>query len=131
MDIAGLVRGASGEGLGNQFLGHIRMVDAVLHVVRCFEDEITHAEGSIDPIRDIETIDTELVLADLESMERQLERLQKKARDKTKRRLQKLPSLRRGMPFLLKLHFVAEWDEEQSAALKSGGFITIKPALCL
>src|SRR5690606_16789161 len=66
LDIAGLVRGASeGEGLGNQFLGHIRSVDAVLEVVRCFDDpDISHVEGSIDPIRDIETIETELILAD-------------------------------------------------------------------
>ena len=73
VDIAGLVRGASqGEGLGNQFLGHIRNVDAVLHVVRCFEDgDVVHVDGSVDPIRDIDTIDTELILADLESVERQ------------------------------------------------------------
>ena len=86
VDIAGLVRGASqGEGLGNQFLGHIRMVDAVLHVVRCFEDgDVVHVDGKIDPISDIETIDTELVLADLESMERQQDRLVKKARGNDK-----------------------------------------------
>ena len=72
VDIAGLVRGASkGEGLGNQFLGHIREVDAIVHVVRCFEDaNITHVEGTVDPIRDIETIETELMLADLESLEK-------------------------------------------------------------
>src|SRR3990167_6161123 len=69
VDIAGLVRGASkGEGLGNQFLGHIREVDAIIHVVRCFEDaDITHVEGGIDPLRDIEIIETELMLADMES----------------------------------------------------------------
>src|SRR6266567_6310971 len=72
VDIAGLVRGASkGEGLGNQFLGHIREVDAIAHVLRCFEDgNITHVEGSIDPIRDAETVETELMLADLEGLER-------------------------------------------------------------
>src|SRR5579872_56387 len=72
VDIAGLVRGASkGEGLGNQFLGHIREVDAIVHVVRCFEDGgITHVEGSVDPIRDAETVETELMLADLDSLER-------------------------------------------------------------
>ena len=71
VDIAGLVRGASkGEGLGNQFLGHIRAVDAVLHVVRCFvDDDVIHVDGSVDPIRDIETIDMELILADLESVQ--------------------------------------------------------------
>src|ERR1700682_5483562 len=72
VDIAGLVRGASrGEGLGNQFLAHIREVDAIVHVVRCFEDpDVTHVENRIDPIADIETIETELILADLDSLER-------------------------------------------------------------
>ncbi len=82
VDIAGLVRGASrGEGLGNQFLGNIREVDAIIHVLRCFEDtDITHVEGSIDPIRDAETVETELMLADLESLEKRLPLLVKKAR---------------------------------------------------
>ena len=81
VDIAGLVRGASkGEGLGNQFLGHIRSVDAVLEVLRCFEDpNVTHVEGSIDPLRDAETIETELLLADLDSLERRVEPLRKRA----------------------------------------------------
>lgn len=82
VDIAGLVRGASkGEGLGNQFLGHIREVDAIAHVLRCFEGgEITHVEGSIDPIRDAETVETELMLADMDSLEKRLPNLQKKAK---------------------------------------------------
>src|SRR5215475_14000990 len=82
VDIAGLVRGASkGEGLGNQFLANIREVDAVAHVVRCFSDhDVTHVSGSIDPIDDIETIETELMLADLESLERRVEPLEKRAR---------------------------------------------------
>ncbi len=82
VDIAGLVRGASrGEGLGNQFLAHIREVDAIIHVLRCFEDpDVAHVEGSIDPIRDAETVETELMLADLESLERRLTGLQKRAR---------------------------------------------------
>jgi len=82
VDIAGLVRGASrGEGLGNQFLGHIRAVDAIAHVLRCFEDgNVTHVEGSIDPIRDAETVETELLLADLDSLERRLVATQKKVR---------------------------------------------------
>ena len=82
VDIAGLVRGASkGEGLGNQFLANIREVDAIIHVLRCFEDgDVTHVEGSVDPIRDAETVETELMLADLDSMERRLPALQKKAR---------------------------------------------------
>jgi GTP-binding protein YchF len=76
VDIAGLVRGASqGEGLGNQFLGHIRSVDAVLHVVRCFEDaDVTHVENSVDPIRDIEIIQLELILADLQSAEKRADK---------------------------------------------------------
>ena len=79
VDIAGLVRGASqGEGLGNQFLANIRNVDAILHVVRCFADaDVMHVEGGVDPIRDIDTIDTELMLADLQSVEGMLERAQR------------------------------------------------------
>ncbi len=82
VDIAGLVRGASrGEGLGNQFLANIREVDAIIHVLRCFEDgDVTHVEGSVDPIRDAETVETELMLADLDSLEKRLPSLQKKAR---------------------------------------------------
>ena len=82
VDIAGLVRGASkGEGLGNQFLANIREVDAIIHVLRCFEDsDITHVEGSIDPLRDIEVVETELRLSDLESLERRLTQSQKRAK---------------------------------------------------
>jgi len=81
VDIAGLVKGAStGEGLGNKFLSHIRTVDAILHVVRCFHDpDVVHVEGSVDPIRDIETIDTELMLADLQSMEGSLDKARRAA----------------------------------------------------
>jgi GTP-binding protein YchF len=82
VDIAGLVRGAAkGEGLGNQFLANIREVDAIIHVLRCFEDDdVTHVEGSIDPLRDAETVETELMLADLESLQKRVPNLQKKAR---------------------------------------------------
>ena len=82
VDIAGLVRGASkGEGLGNQFLANIREVDAIVHVLRCFDDDdVTHVEGSIDPVRDAETVETELMLSDLESLEKRLLPAQKKAR---------------------------------------------------
>jgi GTP-binding protein YchF len=82
VDIAGLVRGASkGEGLGNQFLANIREVDAIAHVVRCFkDDDVTHVEGRIDPVADIETIETELMLADLESLEKRVDALEKKAK---------------------------------------------------
>ena len=81
-DIAGLVRGASkGEGLGNQFLAHIREVDAIVHVLRCFEDDnVTHVEGSVDPLRDAGTVETELMLADLESLQKRLPNLQKRGR---------------------------------------------------
>jgi GTP-binding protein YchF len=82
VDIAGLVRGASkGEGLGNQFLGHIRSVDAIIHVLRCFEDgDITHVDGSVDPLRDLTTIETELLLADMDNVEKRLANLSKKAK---------------------------------------------------
>ncbi|HXQ03280.1 MAG TPA: redox-regulated ATPase YchF, partial [Bradyrhizobium sp.] len=90
VDIAGLVRGASkGEGLGNQFLATIREVDAVAHVVRCFEDsDITHVEGKIAPLADIETIETELMLADLDSLERRVDGLEKKAKGSDKEALE-------------------------------------------
>src|SRR6201985_2970740 len=82
VDIAGLVRGASkGEGLGNQFLANIREVDAIVHVLRCFEDsDITHVEGGVDPVRDAETVETELMLADLESLEKRVDGAAKKAK---------------------------------------------------
>src|SRR5438034_3950905 len=82
VDIAGLVRGASqGQGLGNQFLGYLREIDAIAHILRCFDDDnIVHVEGSVDPIRDAETVETELMLADLDSLERRTLALQKRAR---------------------------------------------------
>jgi GTP-binding protein YchF len=106
VDIAGLVRGASkGEGLGNQFLGHIREVDAVAHVVRCFEGDVTHVEGTVDPLRDIETIETELMLADLDSLERRLPPLQKRVKGGDREAAQQiaviepaLAALREGKP---------------------------------
>jgi GTP-binding protein YchF len=86
VDIAGLVRGASkGEGLGNQFLANIREVDAIVHVLRCFEDgDVTHVEGSVDPVRDAETVETELMLADLDSLTKRVPMLQKKAKSNDK-----------------------------------------------
>ena len=107
VDIAGLVRGASkGEGLGNQFLANIREVDAIVHVLRCFEDSnVTHVEGSVDPIRDAETVETELMIADLESLERRADQTAKKAKsgDKDAKELivviePVLASLREGRP---------------------------------
>jgi GTP-binding protein YchF len=92
VDIAGLVKGASsGEGLGNKFLGHIQAVDAIIHVVRCFEDDdIVHVNGKIDPLDDIGTIETELMLADLESLEKQIVNLTKKARGQDKDAIKQL-----------------------------------------
>lgn len=102
VDIAGLVRGASkGEGLGNQFLGHIREVDAIIHVLRCFEDEdITHVEGGVDPIRDAEIISTELMLADLESLERREENLARKVKSGDKESIALRDLIRRVLPVL-------------------------------
>jgi GTP-binding protein YchF len=99
-DIAGLVRGASkGEGLGNQFLGAVREVDAVLHVLRCFEDDdVAHVEGAVDPIRDAELIETELLLADIESLERQKEGLVKRVRGQDKQAKLRLELLERILP---------------------------------
>src|SRR5437773_26598 len=107
VDIAGLVRGASkGEGLGNQFLGNIREVDAIVHVLRCFEStDITHVEGSIDPLRDADTVETELMLADLDSLERRVVADQKRARGGDKEAKERLgvaervlEALRAGRP---------------------------------
>lgn len=102
VDIAGIVRGASeGEGLGNQFLSHIRNVDAIVHVVRCFEDsDITHVDGSVDPIRDIETIDTELMLADLQSVESQTDKAKRTARSGDKDAKKKLELLEKCQTLL-------------------------------
>ncbi len=102
VDIAGLVKGASqGEGLGNQFLSHIRTVDAILHVVRCFDDpDITHVDGAIDPIRDIETIDTELMLADLATVESATDKAQRSARTGDKEAKQRVEILSRCQALL-------------------------------
>ncbi len=102
VDIAGLVRGASkGEGLGNQFLANIREVDAVVHVLRCFEDDdITHVEGKIDPVADAETVETELMLADLESLERRIVQFRKRAATKDKEALTVLPVMEQVLTLL-------------------------------
>jgi ribosome-binding ATPase len=102
VDIAGLVAGASkGEGLGNKFLANIREVDAVVHVVRCFEDEdIIHTTGTIDPVRDIEIIETELILADIQSCEKQLDANQRKAKGQDKEAVANVELLTRLLPFL-------------------------------
>ncbi len=102
VDIAGLVRGASkGEGLGNQFLANIREVDAVVHVLRCFEDDdITHVEGRIDPVADAETVETELMLADLESLERRIVQTRKRATGKEKEAITVLPMMEASLALL-------------------------------
>jgi GTP-binding protein YchF len=133
VDIAGLVRGASrGEGLGNQFLGNIREVDAIAHVLRCFADEnVTHVEGSIDPIRDIETIETELMLADLDSLERRLVAAEKKTRGQDKEAKAQLEvmqpvlaALRDGKPAR-----AVALDAERRKILSSLQLLTAKPVL--
>ena len=133
VDIAGLVRGASkGEGLGNQFLANIRECDAIAHVVRCFEDgDITHVEGAVDPVRDIETIETELMLADLESLEKRIIALEKKAKggDKDAKELADIINrclvlLREGNPARL-----AEIKPEEQNVFHSLGLLSSKPVL--
>ena len=102
VDIAGLVRGASkGEGLGNQFLANIREVDAIVHVLRCFEDDdITHVEGRIDPVADAETVETELMLADLDSLERRIVQFRKRAQGKDKEAMTVLPVMEKALELL-------------------------------
>ena len=102
VDIAGLVRGASkGEGLGNQFLANIREVDAIVHVLRCFEDDdITHVEGRIDPVADAETVETELMLADLDSLERRVNQFRKRAAGKDKEAMTVLPVMEKALELL-------------------------------
>ncbi len=133
VDIAGLVRGASkGEGLGNKFLGHIRNVDAILHVVRCFEEEnVVHVEGRVDPLDDISVIDTELILADLESVERQIPKLEKKVRGGDKEAAEQLKLLTAANELLQEGKPVrsGDWNEEQVKGLRMSGLITYKPVL--
>ena len=133
VDIAGLVKGASkGEGLGNKFLSHIREVDAIVHVVRCFEDEnVIHVEGNVNPKRDIETIDLELVLADMESVEKRADRSSKliKTGDKKAQvevalleRLKEVFNQGKGARFL-------NYTDEERAILKGFSLLTLKPVL--
>lgn len=135
VDIAGLVKGASkGEGLGNQFLANIREVDAIIHVLRCFEDDdITHVEGRVNPVEDAETIDTELMLADLESLEKRLDQTRKKATGKDKEAMTVLPMmdkavslLREGKPARVLLDDIAAEDLK---ILKAMNLLTSKPVL--
>lgn len=134
VDIAGLVRGAStGEGLGNQFLGNIREVDAIVHVLRCFEEgDVTHVEGRVDPVADAETVNTELMLADLESLEKRVPNLTKKAQQGDKEAKvqasvlgQALELLRQSKPARL----TEPKDEEEAKALARAQLLTAKPVL--
>jgi GTP-binding protein YchF len=133
VDIAGLVRGASkGEGLGNQFLANIREVDAVAHVVRCFEDsEVTHVEGRIDPIADIETVETELMLADLESLERRVDALSKKAKGGDKEASETLDLVKRALALLRdgKPARLTERKPEEERMFRALGLLTSLPVL--
>src|SRR5712671_6515697 len=133
VDIAGLVRGASkGEGLGNQFLGKIREVDAVAHVVRCFEDsDVTPVEGRIEPIADIETAETELMLADLDSLERRVDALEKKARGADKESKEMLDLVNRALALIRDgkpARLVARKPEEERT-FRMLGLLTAKPVL--
>ena len=132
VDIAGLVKGASkGEGLGNQFLSNIREVDAIVHVVRCFEnDDIVHVEGSIDPARDIETIDLELILSDLEVLDRRI--------DRTRKSLKADKAFQVELDFFLRVKEAleagnsarsVECDEDEAALLASVSLLTNKPII--
>tara|TARA_R110002110_G_scaffold340811_1_gene551068 strand:- start:2834 stop:3931 length:1098 start_codon:yes stop_codon:yes gene_type:complete len=133
VDIAGLVKGASkGEGLGNQFLANIREVDAIAHVLRCFEDgDVTHVEGRVDPVADAETIDTELMLADIESIEKRLQNIVRKVRGGDKEAVQQerlmrmaLAALEEGQPAR-----VVEVDDEDAKAWRMLQLLTTKPVL--
>ena len=135
-DIAGLVKGASlGEGLGNKFLSHIREVDAIVEVVRCFEDgKIIHVDGSVDPIRDIETINLELAISDLEIINNRLERVAKKARTtKNKDDLLEVEALEKSKEALEKNIPLRQikYTEEEDKLLKSYSFLTKKPIIYL
>jgi len=135
VDIAGLVRGASkGEGLGNKFLSHIRQVDALVHVVRCFNDDnIVHVEGSVDPARDIETINLELILADVEQVERRLERVRKaaKANKKLNREVEILEAvkahLEEGKPVRTFDGFQS--DEDVTRIINESDFLSAKKVI--
>ena len=133
VDIAGLVRGASkGEGLGNQFLANIREVDAIIHVVRCFEDtDVTHVEGKIDPVADIDTIETELMLADLESLEKRVDALEKRAKGNDKEAKETLALINRALALLRegKPARLVERKPEEEKLFHSLGLLTSAPVL--
>jgi hypothetical protein len=133
VDIAGLVRGASkGEGLGNQFLSHIRNVDAIIQVVRCFKDDnITHVEGSIDPLRDIEVIETELLIRDIDSIEKRIQKSSKKAKSGDKEAKAELGVLEKILPLMNDgiLARNIQLEKEQHDLIKPLSLLTMKPVL--
>src|SRR5690242_2548935 len=133
VDIAGLVKGASqGEGLGNQFLATIREVDAIAHVVRCFDSgDITHVSGKVDPIADIETIETELMLADLDSLEKRVDALEKKAKGNDKEAKEQLDLVKRALTLLRegKPARAVERKPEEEKLFHSLGLLTSAPVL--
>lgn len=133
VDIAGLVRGASkGEGLGNKFLAHIREVDAIVHVVRCFEDEnITHVDGKINPISDIQTINLELILADLDTVEKRIERTRKNMKGGNKQYAQELEVLERIKDALYNDQPArsVELSDEEKLIVRDLHLLTLKPVL--
>lgn len=133
VDIAGLVKGASkGEGLGNKFLSHIREVDAIVHVVRCFEDaNIVHVDGCIGPKRDIETINMELIFADMEMVEKRIDRTKKAMKGGDKKFLKELNMLERIYETLEsgKCARTMEFDKEEQELLKEIAILTIKPVI--
>ncbi|MFC7053604.1 redox-regulated ATPase YchF [Hansschlegelia quercus] len=133
VDIAGLVRGASkGEGLGNQFLAHIREVDAIAYVLRCFEDDdITHVEGRIDPLSDAETVETELMIADLESLEKRVMALEKRARSNDKEAKEQLEIVNRVLPLLRdgKPARLTKVSDDERPAFDALNLLTSKPVL--
>ncbi|MFQ5328855.1 MAG: redox-regulated ATPase YchF [Thermodesulfobacteriota bacterium] len=133
VDIAGLVRGASkGEGLGNQFLGHIRSVDALAHIVRCFEDpDVVHVDGEVDPIRDVDTINTELILSDLDSVEKRVDKLGKMAKCGDKAAAATHELAKRVIDELSAGRPARALDQEalESASMKELNLLTAKPVL--
>ncbi|WP_417672254.1 redox-regulated ATPase YchF [Roseibium sp.] len=134
VDIAGLVRGASkGEGLGNQFLANIREVDAIVHVLRCFEDDdITHVEGTVDPIADADTVETELMVADMESLERRVAPLKKKATTGDKEAKVVVPIMEAALELLQEgkpVRMLELDDPEEQKILKGLNLLTAKPVL--
>jgi GTP-binding protein YchF len=133
VDIAGLVKGAAeGEGLGNKFLANIRETDAIVHVVRCFEDEdVTHVMGAVDPVRDREVIEFELALSDLASLEKRLDKTRRSARTNDKEALAELPTLERANEYLKEGRglWEAKLSENELAALAPLSLLTTKPVL--